>query len=121
VGIDTTWVFDGDGNWTQSEKWSNGEPIDNSFNVHIDDGDSAVTVTLNASRTIGGLEIGMNDALRIEALSFPRVQLTVANGFVNDATIVLTGTSFGDPELAISNGSLVNSQTGSLLFQAGGT
>src|SRR5687768_3702978 len=58
--VDTMWNFDGDGNWAEAAKWSNGQPIDETFSVFIDDGDSNVAVTLNASRTIGGLTLGTN-------------------------------------------------------------
>ena len=63
--VDTTWTLNGNGNWNVPGNWSNGEPNGNSFNAFIDDGDSAVTVTLNVNRGIGNLSIGSNDTLRL--------------------------------------------------------
>lgn len=89
---DTTWTFNGDGNWTETAKWSNGEPNSSSFNVFIDDGDSAVTVTLNATRTIGSISLGVDDTLTLQTLGSTTQTVTSANGFTNDGSILLTGT-----------------------------
>ena len=62
---DTTWTFNGDGNWNDSGAWDNGEPADATYNAFIDDGDTAVTVSLNVSRTIGDLTIGNDDQVTI--------------------------------------------------------
>ena len=119
--VDTTWTFNGDGNWTEAAKWSAGEPNSDTFNVFIDDGDTAVTVTLNASRTIGSLSLGTDDTLQVENPFTSNQTLTSANGFNNDGSILLTGTSSGLVTLAITSGTLTNSATGLLHFQIGGS
>ena len=49
-GVDTTWTFNGDGNWNtagQLEQRRSASTV--AFNATIDDGDTAVTVTLNVN------------------------------------------------------------------------
>jgi hypothetical protein len=89
--VDTTWTLNGNGNWNVGANWSGGVvPNNNTFDVFIDDGDSAVTVTLNLNTTIGTLSIGANDALSF-ADTF---DLTVAGGsVVNNGVISLNATS----------------------------
>jgi hypothetical protein len=85
--VDTTWIFNGDGLWTDAGNWNNGEPVDETFDVFIDDGGTAVTVTLDMSRTIGSLSLGAGDTLTLG-----NVVLTSANVFANDGSIVLKAT-----------------------------
>ncbi len=119
--IDTIWTFNGDGNWTDAANWSNGQPINDTYNVFIDDGDTAVTVTLNTSRTMGSLTLGSDDTLQIQNLSTATLTLTSANGFTNDGSILLMATGTGATSLTITSGTLTNSATGLLHFQSGGS
>jgi hypothetical protein len=121
LATDTTWTFNGDGNWTDAAKWSNGEPNSNLFNVFIDDGDTPVTVTLGTTRTIGTLALGSDDTLTLQTTTSATQTLTASAGFVNDGSIQLTSTSSGTAALALTTGALTNSSTGILNFQAGGT
>jgi hypothetical protein len=114
--VDTTWTFNGDGNWATPANWSAGEPNISTFTAIIDDGDSAVTVTLNASRTIGALILGADDAVRIENTA-AATTLTLANGFINDGSLLLSGTGGGNAQLTITTGTLTNGATGVLHFQ----
>src|SRR6185503_16393353 len=66
---DTTWIYNGSGAWNEPAKWSNGEPVDVSYNAVIDDGDSAASVNLYSSRAIGSLQIGSNDWLTVDAIT----------------------------------------------------
>jgi hypothetical protein len=61
--LDTTWTLNGNGNWNVPANWNAGVPNNNTFNAFIDDGDSAVTVTLNINAGIGNLSIGADDTL----------------------------------------------------------
>jgi hypothetical protein len=66
--VDATWIFNGDGNWTDDPltHWSGGvDPNSNLFDVFINDGNSAVTVSLNVDRTIGDLTIDADDAMSV--------------------------------------------------------
>ena len=84
--VDTTWTFNGNGNWNVAANWSAGDPNNSTFNVFIDDGDSAVTVTLNVGRTIGNLTIGADDTLSFA----DTIDLTVAgSSVVNNGVISL--------------------------------
>lgn len=127
VGANTTWTFNGSGGWEDSAKWSNGAPVNSTFDVAIDDGDSAATVTLDTvSRTINSLTLGTDDAVVVrESSSLLSAALTVANGFTNSGTIRLAGsntnialTSFS--ALTVSTGTLTNNGTGLMHFQSGG-
>lgn len=62
---DTTWTYNGDGNWTTPANWDNGEPATVTYNAFVDDGDTAVTVTVNADRAVGNLSIGSDDRVII--------------------------------------------------------
>lgn len=121
LAVDTTWFFDGSGNWTESAKWSAGEPIDDTYNVLIDDGSTAVTVTLNESRMIGRLALGTDDWLRIEAVAANDVTLSSESDFTNDGQIGLIGASTGNAALSLGMGTLTNSKSGFLIFESGGT
>lgn len=114
AAVDTTWTFNGDGLWTDASNWDNGEPVDDTFDVFIDDGDTAVNVTLNTSRTIGSLSLGSDDTLTVE-----NGPLTSANGFANDGSLLLTTTINTTAELTVTNGTLTNNATGLVHFQAG--
>ena len=96
TATDTTWTFNGNGNWTDAAKWSNGEPNSNLFNVFIDDGDTPVAVTLNTMRTIGTLALGADDTLTMQTTTSVLQTLTTGSGFVNDGSIQLTSTSSGN-------------------------
>src|SRR3954465_9744244 len=60
--VNNTWTFNGNGNWNDGPKWSLGIPAEGVTAV-IDDGDTAVTVTLDSSHSIDGLSLGSNDTL----------------------------------------------------------
>jgi hypothetical protein len=115
LALDTTWTFDGDGDWTEASKWNNGEPIDSTYSVFIDDGDSAVSVTLDTSRTIGSLALGVDDILMVQSPPFTPVTF-VSNGLTSDGSIFVTG----NWTTALATGTLSNSATGVLHFQQGG-
>src|SRR5215212_1293263 len=68
--LNNTWTFNGNGNWDDGPKWSLGIPADGSSTIAlIDDGDTAVTVTLDTSHTIGELSLGIDDTLLIQSNS----------------------------------------------------
>jgi hypothetical protein len=122
AAVTTTWTFNGSGNWNEAAKWSNGVPDGNTFDVVIDDGDSAATISLDSSRAINSLSLGNNDTLFISHSSTASFKtLTVANGFTNSGTIRLSGTGAGFPfsALVVTNGTLTNSATGLVDFQLG--
>jgi hypothetical protein len=120
--IDTTWTLNGSGQWTDEVNWSNGQPLDSTYDALIDDGDSAAEVVLTATRNINTLRIGSNDSLRIESATNTDVNLTAINGIVNEGVITLTGTSSGWANLSASgSSSLTNSASGILRFAVGGT
>ena len=120
--IDHTWFFNGDGTWSDLGKWSNGVPNDAGARAIIDDGDVAATVTLDDSRTVNRVTLGANDTLIIQSNS-STVTLSAANSddnFSNAGTIRLTGIgSGGSARLSVSNGTMTNSSTGLIDFQAG--
>jgi len=105
--IDATWIFNGNGNWTDdpATHWSGGvDPNNNTFNVFIDDGDSAVTVSVNASRTIGNLTIGANDAVGV--LNFFDFQIDGSN-VANSGVITITSNN-NDTDLRIEGTTTVS-------------
>lgn len=93
MAIETVWTFDGNGNWTDATSWSGGEPVDESYDVIIDDGSTAVTVTLSQSRSIAGLEIGPDDALVVESQPGVPTTLNVLSGIANEGNIDVLGGS----------------------------
>ena len=117
---DAAWIFNGNGNWNEPVKWSNGVPNDDSLSVTIDDGDSATTVTLNESVNIGNLLVGANDSLRIVSNSNVAAALSVAQSVSNDGTVSLSSGFPGDAaNLSIVQGAFANNATGVLHFQIG--
>jgi hypothetical protein len=121
VALDNTWIFNGDGNWDDGPKWSFGIPAQGAgVTAVIDDGDTAVTVTMDTSHSIDALSLDTDDTLLIQANS-SNVTLTSANGFTNNGTIRLTsvGSGGGIASLSVSSGTLTNSATGLIDFQAG--
>jgi hypothetical protein len=125
--VDTTWTLDGDGFWHEPANWDNGFPADDTFDAVIDDGDTAVTVTLFGFGTVGTLELGTDDTLIIlpQFGQFPTAGLSSANGFTNDGTIVLSGTF--SPQFhnnigysTIADGTLVNGPNGLIDFALSG-
>ena len=107
--VDTTWVLNSDGVWSNAAAWDNGQPTSTAFNVFIDDGDSAVTVTLDASRSIGNLSLGPDDALVID----DGFVFTFAGDVANDGVISLAAS--GNPtEFYPSSGNHVLSGSGTL-------
>jgi len=117
---DKVWIQNSDGDWTADSPWSPfGSPNDSTKTVQIDDGDASVTVTLDAVIGIKSLSLGTNDTLAIRS-GFTNTSLTSAEGFINDGTIRLTGSSTSTERLTVSSGTLTNSVTGLLDFAAGG-
>lgn len=115
--IDTTWVSNSSGNWTDATRWSNGVPVNGSFNVFIDDGDSAVTVTLNESKAIGSLTVGINDKLKLKEGVYPNsfVELASSHGIVNSGTIEFASVDYRSA-LRIDDGEFMNTSTGLFIF-----
>ncbi len=107
--VDTTWLFNGDGIWTATANWDNGDPTNNTFNAFIDDGDTPVVVVLNVDRTINDLTIGSDDKLRIENASTLRTDGKV----VNSGTIELGGAGPADATLN-SAGNITNNANGEI-------
>ncbi|QNN22838.1 choice-of-anchor D domain-containing protein [Planctomycetales bacterium ZRK34] len=110
--VDTTWTFDGDGDWTEAANWDNGQPINNTFDVFIDDGDTAVTVFLSVNPTINDITIGADDEL-----SFSNgADLFVQGDVFNDGLISLNSTgSFTD--LSVNgDGSLTLNGSGTVMM-----
>src|SRR4051812_5181829 len=85
MAITNTWTFNGNGNWNDGPKWSLGIPAEGVTAV-IDDGDTAVTVTLDTSHSIDALSLGSDDTLLVDS-SNTSVTLTSANAFTNSGTI----------------------------------
>jgi hypothetical protein len=109
--IDTTWTSNNSGSWLSAGNWDNGEPNNDTYNAIIDDGDSAVSVTLNnAARTVGSVAIGADDTLAIQSISNPATDgyLTVTNGFNNSGTLVLNANGADSVTLDITGGALNN-------------
>jgi hypothetical protein len=96
--VDTSWTLNGNGLWNVPGNWNSGEPVNNTFNVFIDDGDSAVTVTLNVGRTIGNLTIGADDTLLFaESIDLAIEGSTVTNNgsiTLNAAGVINVNTDF---------------------------
>lgn len=113
--VDTTWTFNGDGNWNVPGNWSAGVPNNNTFNAFIDDGDTAVTVNFNVNTTIGTLSIGADDELSF-ADTF---DLVVAGAsIVNNGLISLNaaGVINFNTDLSISAAQTTLSGSGTLLL-----
>jgi hypothetical protein len=109
--IDTTWTSNNSGSWLSAGNWDNGEPNNATYNAIIDDGDAAVSVTLNnAARTVGSVAIGADDTLAIQSISNPATDgyLTVANGINNSGTLVLNANGADPVTLDITGGALNN-------------
>ncbi len=126
VAVNTTWTFNGDGNWTEPAKWSAGEPTNNTFDVFIDDDvpddeidDIDVTVTLSDFRTVGSLTIDAGDALRIHNTSSAMRGLTSARSISNDGSFLLASPNNVTTYLSITDGTLTNGATGLFHFEAG--
>ena len=81
----STWINNGDGLFSNAANWDNGSPNGASFNAIIDDGDSAVTVTLDSSRTVANLTLGADDSLLLNN----NTALTVAGDVTNNGLIQL--------------------------------
>jgi hypothetical protein len=111
--IDSTWIFNGNGNWSDSVNWSNGEPTDETYNVLIDDGDSAVRVTLNQSRTIGSLTISEGDLLYLDA-GTGIVDLTVIGGILNHGSLYVENSQNNQVSISIGDATFFNATTGKL-------
>ncbi len=119
--LDNTWTFNGNGNWDEGGKWSLGIPAEGSINAIIDDGDSAVTVTLDSSHSVDSLSLGSNDTLLIQSTSASSVTLTSNTSFTNAGTINVTGTDIQQTFLYLPNpGNDTLTNTGTLNFQVGG-
>src|SRR5688572_5945577 len=116
--VDTTWTFNGDGNWGVPANWSNGEPTNGTFNVFIDDGDSAVTVQLNGNRGIGNLTVGSNDTLRLsDTFDLSITGSTVTN---NGVIAVIGGDTLNfNTDILLNSSTVTFTGTGTL--QLGGT
>src|SRR5581483_9156515 len=110
---DTTWTFNGNGNWNEGAKWNNGEPTNTGFNAFIDDGDTAVTVTLNVSRNINNLTIGSDDKVSIAN----NVDMTLSGNLFNSGTLSIDAT-VSTTRLFISNGTTF-SGSGTVLLNGG--
>jgi hypothetical protein len=119
LAVDNTWTFDGDGNWSDAGNWSLNIPADGGVDALIDDGDTAVTVTMDASRTVNSLTLGSNDTLLIQS-GANSVTLTSSASFTNAGTINVTGTDIQTTWLYLptsGNDTLTNS--GTINFQVG--
>ena len=109
----TTWTFDGDGNWTDATNWDNGEPDGVTFDAIIDDGDSAVTVTLDVDRLIGDLTIGGDDALDLTGGD----SLQVSGGnFTNDGTFTVNSNGANADSALLATNSLTIDGTGAIVL-----
>jgi hypothetical protein len=120
LAVNNVWTFDGDGNWSESGKWSLGVPADGGVdNAIIDDGSTAVIVTLDASRSVGSLTLGSDDTLLIQSTFNNSVSLQSNSSFTNAGTINVTSTDIQTTFLtlpgAAGNDTLTN--TGTLNFQ----
>ena len=94
----STWTNNGDGLFSNAANWDNGSPNGATFDAIIDDGDSAVTVTLDASRTLNNLTLGADDAL----LFNNNTSLTLAGDIANNGLIQLN--SLGNTTSVILSG-----------------
>jgi len=110
--VDTTWTFDGDGNWTDAANWDNGEPTNNTFDVFIDDGDTAVTVLLNVVRTINNLTLGDDDELSLTN----GTDINIQGDLFNDGTLSLNSTASFTDLVVSGDGDLSLNGTGVVLM-----
>lgn len=110
----STWTNDSGGLFSNAANWDNGSPNGPGFNAIIDDGDSAVAVTLDGSRTINHLTIGADDSLLFQN----NITLTVAGNVTNDGLIQLN--SVGNSTLLSFSGVGVQTLGGSGIFRLGG-
>jgi hypothetical protein len=114
MSANNTWTFNGNGNWDEGFRWSLGIPAEGGVTAIIDDGDSAVTVTLDSSHSIDALSLGSNDTLLLDS-SNNSVTLTSAGSFTNSGTIRFTGTNGNNSSrLTLNSGTLTNSATGQI-------
>jgi hypothetical protein len=118
--VDNVWSFDGNGNWDEGAKWSLSIPAEGAgITAVIDDGDTAVTVTLDSSHSVDALSLGSNDTLLIES-GASSVALTSGTSFTNAGTINVTGTDVQATILQLSTvGDDTLTNTGTLNFQVG--
>jgi fibronectin-binding autotransporter adhesin len=120
LAVDTSWIYDGNGNWTEAAKWSNGEPDAAAFNAFISNLGNGVAIDLNESRTIGRLAIA-SGGLTIQSLTATPITLSVANGITNDGAIYLQGTTAGSTLVAdgagLDNSGFVMLQSVAATFQ----
>ena len=109
----STWTSDGDGNWTDATNWNNGEPNGVTFDAIIDDGDSAVTVTLDQMRSIGNLTIGGDDALDLTGGD----SLLLSGGeFLNDGTFTINSNGANADSQLVAVNSLAIRGTGEIVL-----
>jgi hypothetical protein len=83
-GQTSTWTSNNNGVWSNAANWDNGSPNSAAVNAVIDDGDSAVTVTLDGSRVINHLTLGADDTLSFNNLT----TLSVAGDVLNNGLIL---------------------------------
>ncbi len=109
----STWTNNGDGLFSNATNWDNGSPNNSSTNAIIDDGDSAVIVTLDASRTIKDLTIGPDDSLLINN----NTSLSVAGNIDNSGLVQLN--SLGNTTSVNISGAGDHELTGSGIIRLG--
>ncbi len=81
----STWTNNSGGLFSNAANWDNGSPSGAAFDAIIDDGDSAVSVTLDVTRTINDLTMGPDDSL----LFNNNTSLTVTGDVSNNGLIQL--------------------------------
>ncbi len=81
----STWTNNGDGLFSNAANWDNGSPNGATFDAIIDDGDTAVSVTLDVSRTLNNLTLGADDSLFFNN----NTALTLAGNIANNGLIQL--------------------------------
>jgi len=107
----------GDGLWTTAGNWSLGYEPDVADTVAIG---LAETVSLNADRTVQRVQI-TDPGATLTVGAAGNVTLTVAAGFTNAGTIVLTNTGVNaSAALTVTSGTLVNTGTIEATYGVGG-
>ena len=111
------------GSRTDASKWDPARLPDAADDVCIVV-DGTYTVTVNGSRSVNSLTLGVPANTLVQTLAVRGIQglsstLSVANGLANDGTINLESTGNGSAFLGVTNGTLRNDAT--INLNAGGT
>jgi hypothetical protein len=109
---DNMWIANANGNWSDATKWDvNGVPNTVGENAIIDDGDTAVTVTVDGTFTLGNLTVGSNDTI---TFGEDRQLAIRGTSIVNNGLIFLNDTVNGTHTNVEIDGTVTISGSGTL-------